>query len=324
MRLLRGAGGRGVAAIRSRRGLYARPLLGIRRHELREWLAAKGVSWREDSSNASADVPRNRLRQEVMPVIERAWPGGVRALVRFAELAADDEQCLSRQAEADGAGVVVRTADGGVELIRAPLVALPAAVARRVVRGAIELAGGVPAFRDIEGVRRLAHRCRTGACADLHGLRATCLGDRLRLSVPVPPNPPVAFEYRLDVPGEVRIIETGARLQASFIAGAQRPDPVSGEDAAAALQASAVRLPLTVRSRRPGDRFTPLGAPGRRSLQDLFVDRKVPRDERPAVPVVVDADGRIVWVAGVAIAERCRVRTARTGMVILLFKKGTL
>jgi tRNA(Ile)-lysidine synthase len=126
------------------------------------------------------------------------------------------------------------------------------------------------------------------------------------------------------VPGEVQIDETGGVLRASFVSGSTRPSLSHGWDAVAALSASAVPLPLTVRSRRPGDRFTPLGAPGRRSLQDLFVDRKVPRAERPAVPVVVDAEGRVVWVAEVAVADRCRVREAESGMVILEYKKGTL
>jgi tRNA(Ile)-lysidine synthase len=112
-------------------------------------------------------------------------------------------------------------------------------------------------------------------------------------------------------------------LRASIVTGPERPLAAEGWDAVAALQASAVSLPLIVRSRRPGDRFTPLGAPGRRSLQDLLVDRKVPRGERLGVPVVVDADGRIVWVAPLAVAERCRVRRPEAGMVILAFKKGT-
>jgi tRNA(Ile)-lysidine synthetase-like protein len=82
-------------------------------------------------------------------------------------------------------------------------------------------------------------------------------------------------------------------------------------------------LPLTVRARRPGDRFTPFGAPGSRSLQNLLVDRKVPRAWRSRLPVVVDADGQIVWLAPLAVAERCRVRAPEAGMVILEFKKGT-
>lgn len=322
LRLLRGAGSRGVAAIRQRRGMYARPLLGCRRAELRAWLDWSGESWREDSSNASTDVPRNRLRQEVMPVIEAAWPGGVRALARFAEAAAADEQWLSRQAELERPAAV-RIAPDGVELIRARIVDLPLAVARRVVRDGLEAAGARPTFREIELVRRLARSGRDGVFADLHGFRVESRGDVLRIARPSLRVPIVSFEYRLDVPGDVRIVETGGVLQASFLSGADRPAHEAGWDGIAALQASEVRLPLTVRSRRPGDRVTPLGAPGRRSLQDLFVDRKVPRFARETVPVVVDADGHIVWVASLAVAERCRVRRPESGMVILKFKKGT-
>lgn len=323
LRLLRGASSRGVAAIRQRRGIYARPLLGCRRRELRAWLDERHVPWREDSSNVDRDVPRNRLRHEVMPAIEAAWPGGVRALARFADVAAADEQWLSQQAEVEGA-TAVRTGPDGVELIRARIVELPLAVARRVVRDGLEAVGAHPGFREIELVRRLARSGREGTCADLHGFRVERRGDVVRIERPAPARPIVSFEYRLEVPGDVRIVETGGALRASFLPGMDRPGLETGWDAVAALQASAVALPLTVRSRLPGDRLTPLGAPGRRSLQDLFVDRKVPRAERETVPVVVDAGGHIVWVAPLAVAERCRVRTAESGMVILQFKKGTL
>jgi tRNA(Ile)-lysidine synthase len=324
LRLLRGAASRGVSAIRPRRGRYARPMLAIGRKELRVWLAGQGHAWREDQSNADPSVPRNRLRREVMPIIERDWPGGVRALARFAELAADDERWLSHQAKVEGKRVV-RTGADGVELIRASLAALPVAVARRVVRDALEAAGGTAAYRDVELIRRLARTARSGARADLHGLTVECMQDVLRIDRAGVPARTAAFEYVLDVPGEVRIAETGAVVRASLIRDAERPVSVDkeGGDAVAALQASTVRLPLTVRSRRPGDRFTPFGAPGSRSLQNLMVDRKVPRASRPRLPVVVDADGRIVWLAPLAVAERCRVRAPEAGMVILEFKKGT-
>ena len=89
----------------------------------------------------------------------------------------------------------------------------------------------------------------------------------------------------------------------------------------AVVQAASLALPLAVRNRRPGDRFRPLGAPGRRKVQDVFVDRKVPRNERDRVPIVVDADGRIVWVAGVTIAHDCRVTAPEAGVVILELKR---
>jgi tRNA(Ile)-lysidine synthase len=84
-----------------------------------------------------------------------------------------------------------------------------------------------------------------------------------------------------------------------------------------AVQASSIKGALRVRSRRPGDRLRPLGAPGRRKVQDLLVDRKVPRAKRDRVPIVVDETGQIVWVAGHALADQCRVTAPECGVVLL-------
>lgn len=130
------------------------------------------------------------------------------------------------------------------------------------------------------------------------------------------------FVYELPVPGTVRIAETGMTILASLTTGTDIPD-IPGDSAPTALiQASRVTSPLVVRNRRPGDRLRPFGAPGTRKLQDLFVDRKVPRSERDAVPLVVDSSGRILWVAGVTIAEECRVLAPQAGVVVLQIKKG--
>ncbi len=322
LRLLRGASLRGVAGIRRRRGRYARPLLGLRRAELRAYLEALPQAWREDASNLDETLPRNRLRQTLLPVVERDWPGAVPALARFAHLASDDDRLLARmagQASAD----VIRTGADGVELIGARLVALPDALARRVVRHALDLAGGSATFADVERVRRLADAGRPDARVDLHGLVADRTPESVRLRRPGPTDAPFTGELRLEIPGDVRIVETGAVLQASFVRGPDRPAVSAGWDGLVALQDATVSRPLTVRARRPGDRMTPLGAPGSRSLQDLFVDRKLPRAWRSRWPVVVDAEGQIVWVPGLAVSERCRVRTPEAGMVILEFKKGT-
>jgi tRNA(Ile)-lysidine synthase len=77
---------------------------------------------------------------------------------------------------------------------------------------------------------------------------------------------------------------------------------------------------LFVRSWRPGDTLQPLGLSGRKKVQDLFVDRKVPRDVRHSVPIVTAADGRIVWVAGLALGEAFRVTPATKSVVVLSFE----
>jgi tRNA(Ile)-lysidine synthetase-like protein len=124
------------------------------------------------------------------------------------------------------------------------------------------------------------------------------------------------------VPGSVHVPEADATITA------ERRDAAGGLDMAgmsgrsrALLQAASFESPLSVRTRLPGDRLRPLGAPGRRKVQDLLVDRKVPRGERDRVPIVVDARGRLVWVAGVAMAEECRVTAPEAGMVILELRK---
>ena len=84
------------------------------------------------------------------------------------------------------------------------------------------------------------------------------------------------------------------------------------------IQADAVALPLAVRSRRPGDRFRPAGLGGaRKKLQDFLVDRKVPRECRDSLPLVVDGNDRIVWVVGESLAEDFRVTAPSQGVILL-------
>ncbi len=79
--------------------------------------------------------------------------------------------------------------------------------------------------------------------------------------------------------------------------------------------------PLTVRSRRPGDALRPLGGPGRRKLQDVFVDRKLARADRDRVPLVVDESGRIIWVVGHTIADEFRVTSAQARVLLLTVRR---
>ncbi len=99
-----------------------------------------------------------------------------------------------------------------------------------------------------------------------------------------------------------------------------RPAGTRADDSAVAILRSDVPQPLTVRNRRPGDRFSPGPLGSRRKLQDYFVDRKVPRAERNRVPVVTDASDRIVWVGGYATDAEFRVPEAAQSVLLLRLK----
>jgi len=327
LRLLRGAGTRGLSGIRVRRGIYVRPLLHCRRADLRACLVARGEAWRDDASNADLTILRNRVRHSLMPVIDALAPAGVRALARVAALAQDDEAALMLAVNKARPAIVLSedAARGRVELDAAALGLLAPALARRLVRAvAADVASAsAPAVtsRHLEAVRRLASTDKPKGHLDLPGLTVLKRGAVLVIDRAVADGSPAApgSEWparRLDVPGV-------ALLPEAALAIAARTGPAGAGDwkmpggAEIAIQAGAVTLPLAVRNRRPGDRFRPLGAPGRRKLQDVLVDRKVPRSQRDRVPVVVDATDRIVWVAGVAVAHDCRVTAPADGVLIL-------
>lgn len=327
LRLLRGAGSRGVSGIRARRGNLVRPLLSVRRHELRAYLHARGEAWREDDSNQDISIPRNHVRHHLMPVIEQIAPGGVKALGRFASLAQADEAWLTEEAIKSGAALVsyVKGGTGGVtiDVDADGLSLLSPAIARRVLRSVA--ADVAPArslsARHLEAVWELAGTDKSAGQLDLPGLtvrkqtgKLTFTADtsdpRTRAVVSVWPIRP------LTVPGAVEAPEGSLQIVSRRSSGSADEWTTLGS-LGAGVQADSVRLPLSVRNWRPGDRFRPLGAPGRRKLQDLFVDRKVPRSQRDRVAVIVDADDRIVWVAGLAVAHDCRVTAPEAGVLIL-------
>ncbi len=140
--------------------------------------------------------------------------------------------------------------------------------------------------------------------------------DDARRARPSPPSFVRVDVGTLAIPGSLRL-PGGAVLGASLTEGGGQARSTSGGESTAALDAGRVSGPLRVRFRLLGDRIQPLGLDGHKKLQDLFVDRKVPRQERDTVPLVLDADGRIVWVAGHVIAHQARV-TASTASVLLL------
>jgi tRNA(Ile)-lysidine synthase len=205
---------------------------------------------------------------------------------------------------------------------------LPPALSRRVLRQVVENVrpGGTVTAAHARAALRLALSARVSGQLDLPGLKLERRGPILCIDAVHGPrtrarrtdglDPNSRFEVVLEVPGRVDIPEAGVSLTATRQAE-HAPDSVLGHADLAVIQASSVAPPFVVRNRRPGDRLRPFGAPGRRKLQDVFVDRKVPRKDRDRVPLVVDAEGRIVWVVGLTIADECRVTAPATSVVVL-------
>jgi tRNA(Ile)-lysidine synthase len=276
-RLATSPGRRALLGMEPRRGRLVRPLLEITREDTREWCRSRGLEWCEDPSNEDVGYARARVRHGVMPRLRELNPAAEHNIAETARRLREEEELL--QAAVDGA------LD---ELGPAPeLAALrdrPAALARLVLS---RLAGQPIAPARTADLLRLddhgSHELDVGG-----GVRAVVEYGRVRFArgARAPKPEPV----RLPIPGCVRFGDWEVEARAGD----------AGEVVLSAAQLGAAAM---VRSWRDGDRMRPAGLGGTKSLQDLFTDRKVPRALRRVLPVV-EANGEIVWVAGVAAAER--------------------
>jgi tRNA(Ile)-lysidine synthase len=307
-RLASSPGRRALLGMRARRDRIVRPLLGVTREQTHAYCEEAGLPWREDESNRDRGLARNRLRLEILPGLREVHPAADRNVLATAALLRDEhevlEQAVDQALRESGAG----GSPPSVELAR--LARIPAALRRLVLRRLAEEAAGaaVPLGSDeIGSIERLAAAGGSGSVPLGGGLEAVCEYGIVRFQHPAEAY--VAEPVELTVPGRCRFGDWELRCVVDSQA------PVGGELGsvdAPVLDAALLAPTLTVRGWSEGDRMRPLGLAGTKSLQDLFVDRKVPRSIRALLPVVESA-GEIAWVAGVAVSEAFKVseRTTR-------------
>jgi tRNA(Ile)-lysidine synthase len=332
LRLMRGAGPRGLAGMHPKNGHIVRPLLACRRRDLRAWLAERALPFVEDETNQDVSIPRNRVRAELLPLLETRFnPGIVDALADQAELSREALEWMDAVADSLVERIVRRGAlpDGAAQfqIDAAGLLAAPPALRRRVLwRVMREAAGRRPiAFGHVAAALRLIEE-PADSRADFPGQRLERIGSSVVLTGRVdgargrqaPDEVSNLFRFPLSIPGEVAMPSAGWVVSAESGAGATVSNPATSDTAL--VRFDLCRGSLAVRNRRPGDRFRPVGLGGQKKLQDYFVDRKVRRHERDAVPLVVDETDRIVWVAGFGIDEAFRVTDPAQAVIILKLK----
>jgi len=274
LRLLRGSGARGLAAIPPRRGRIVRPLIDRSRAEGIRFLTELGVRWRDDPTNATPRYARNRVRLALWPAVLALAPAAERALARAADLAREDERALARRAR------LIVGVEAAVEVAR--LARAPAAVRRRVLRRMWRNATGRGTrleAKHVEAMLALVRRGRPGRAVLPGGLEARCRYGRMEIGAPREPGPAFA---PVEVPGP-GLYDVPARGAVEVLA--RRADDVP--------------WPLELRTRRPGDRFRPEGGRGSKKLKSWLIDRKVPREERDAL-LLLAAGGKILAVPALA------------------------
>jgi tRNA(Ile)-lysidine synthase len=290
-RLVRGSGLPGLAAMRPLAAGIARPLLEIERAEVRGWLLARGVAWREDASNEDLRFARNRIRHELLPALREENPRVELALGHLATLAQEEEDYWAHEV-ARALALASSRQPYGLILDAGALGSMPTALARRVVRGAIEQVKGDLRqldFPHVEQVLALAGSAEGEGEAELPGVKIERSFEWLRFRTsedrPVPELPvPGPGAYASPEPGKVIVLEVDESTIES-----------SGEGFCDRVRASELfARGLVLRGWRPGDRYRPAGHGEETKLKVLFHRARVPLWERPSWPMLVTGD-KIVW-----------------------------
>ena len=304
-----------------------RPLLDCRRAWIEEYLRSRELDARADSTNEVLDNLRNRIRHKVLPRLEnRMVPGLTGSILKSIRAFRRSRRGLALQAsELIRSGPVRETERD----IRAPvrwLLALSDILRGEVVHQL--LLRCVPSVDDLtlghhETILRLVKSDNTTGEASLPGgvVARREYGDLVLTSGGAPPRPAATSvplkrgETPLPQFGgalTIRVHPDGPEVIESFM-DRRTPDM-------ALLDADRLKGRLAVRAWRPGDRMTPLGAPGEKKLQDIFTDRKVPRARRRRTPILT-LDDTPVWIVGHVIAEGVRVREDTTTAAEFVFRR---
>ena len=350
--VIRGTGPTGLAGIYPVAGAIVRPLLGTRREILREYLRANGQTWREDSTNRDLRRTRARIREQLLPVLERDFSGAiVEHLSELARLAREERNFWDALVE-DRVRALARIDEEGiriaVEALLGPLTQrtsrlenpAPAkgnefgpwrVLTERLVRRLYEVVRGNRrelGADHVEQVIHLASGSSSGHHVELPGgiivrrifselifSRSAAIRQSCGNGTAKQVN---AYQYVLNLPlcgtATVSIPELGKCFRLKVIDW-----PVTESDTkrdANALDADLLRSPLILRNWRPGDAYRPRGRRHELKLKNMFLAGRVPSGARAAWPVL-ESGGRVIWAQGMPAAEDFRAReNTRTGVVI--------
>jgi tRNA(Ile)-lysidine synthase len=256
-----------------------------------------------------------------MPLIEEMNPNIIDTLSRTAAIFREEERYFEILVAKTLMKLISRKTDSHIELFLSPLVAMEKIILRRALRRAIDETKGLRGinFVHIEDIIELIKMGKAGDRLYLpHGIRAIKAYSTFILTS----EPPVRLStYSLEVPGETVLKEAGILIKASMQESQEseitdrRPSAIL-----AIFDAERLIFPLMIRPRKEGDFFYPHGFGKKKKLQDFFVDGKVPRDERDAIPLIISGED-IVWVVGYRGDERFKVTDETRKILKLEVKK---
>jgi len=297
MNLLRGAGINGLAGIKPSSGVVIHPLLCFSKQELVDLLTEEGVPWREDSSNSDNTFRRNKIRNELLPlIIDSINPAAVEKLSEQAKIFLETEQLLQAQAQKHLKRTVLEQSGEAITLSLDKLEKLSRVEQYYVIKAAMASIGASEQDFFMHGFEEIIRLTASS------GSKQTKLGNKVFVRKQYRELTLSSAEFVVSIPEPLSVEEDRCRAvygdyRFSFKILKVLPKKRDEGGFRVYLDADKVRFPFTIRSRQEGDRFIPLGMKQQKRLKEFFIDQKVPKFERDSIPLFDDGE-KIFWVVG--------------------------
>jgi tRNA(Ile)-lysidine synthase len=315
MRLIRGAGARGLSGIPAKRGEIIRPLIQIRREDIEDFLKTNRIACRQDSSNYLTDFNRNKIRLKLLPIIRRQFnPRIVESLNRAADIISLQAEYVWERSQQtlDRIGTKEK---GRITLDSRKFMRQHVCLQREMVRLCVSNLGGDAdklSFELVDRVLNLTRQGKSGRRVRLNkdlwfeagGKQLAFYGEKRKTP-----------EHSVRLPGRQILKYWGLRLESEILNHGARGTAIRQSNRNIAFfDWNKLKSPHALRARRKGDKFKPLGMKGTKSVADFLIDGKIPRHLRDQVPILT-SQGRIVWLVGHRISDQFKV-TAKTKQVL--------
>ncbi len=323
--IMRGTGPAGLSGIPARRGIVIRPLLGVTREEIEAYCRDRGLAWCTDPSNLETFYFRNKIRRKLLPYLRREFnPNLDQAILRLADIMQAENFFLERLASRLLKSFTRERKFGKVELFLADFLRLPLALQRRLLRAGVRVAGGSLrglGYRHLDDCLNFLARGPAGGEIHLpHGVRLKKNYDLFKITIGETEAELKEVSQKLEVPGKTDVPSLGLTIHAETWVKSRAEKShffhTPNKRYQAFFDYDKIKLPLYVRTRRPGDRIRLLGLGGTKKIKKLFSDLKIPRLERDRIPLIASNDS-IYWVAGYRRSEEAQV-TPETKRILVL------
>lgn len=316
LNLIRGSGIKGLRGIRPINGKIIRPLLSVNKTEIENYIRENFIPYCIDQSNFSTDYLRNRIRHQLLPLIMQEYnPRFVKSLNQLADIAACENEVIEQEIGRLWAKLIIKEQADEIILDADALSKLHQAYQQRIIMKALFTLHGESGWQSQDILQIKGLLAKPGSAKTLQlkkGLYVRKVYCQIIFGSKPVDKP--AFKYRVQVPGQVFIEETGQSYSFSLCESKN----YTAQAGDIYLDYDKIKGDLYLRSRQPGDLFAPLGMHGHKKVKDFFIDLKVPLSERDQIPLLATED-KIYAILGYRIARHAAV-DATTSRILLVKK----